>query len=910
MSWWHNFLEALSRRKYYSFDDEDDVSLSRSDSNIPGNHNNQGHLHGNEKTPPNASAPSDEPQKLARVLGLVDLTMLGVGATLGVGVYVLAGSVARNQAGPSVVISFAIAAVASLFSGFCYSEFASRISKAGSAYNYTYLSIGEFAAYVIGWNMVLEYVIGTASEAKAVSNQIDSLMNNAYQNWMTGILPIHSSFLSSYPDFIAPVFVFIITGLLSWGARESTKVNNALTFINLGTVGVIVFTGMFKLNPANWSIRKADIPPGIKNTGSGGFAPFGIAGIMTGAAKCFFGFVGFDGISTTGEETRNPKRNIPLAIILSLLIVFVCYFSIAVVITMIIPYYEQDPDAPFPAIFDRLGWPVMKWAVTTGSLVALFTAMFGAFFPLPRILYAMSRDGLLYKLFAYVSPRTKTPIISTAISGVITAIMSAIFKLDQLVDMMSIGTLLAYIIVAVCVLLLRYSDDGEEAAQGGVCPGAIVETLGNSYKEDEIHEMYLEKEGELQGHDQISGIKNEKQLPQLKNKENAGVINHVFTTEEGASNVSSPSHVALPLSIQEYIRASTRSSDQPQDSELTEFHSAPNEDGFSKTVNNDEDFVSITKRETAKRHADVSDVSTAAYCIREISDATHGIVSEKTISNSNVFETNKKALGKLKRIFHQLFNTEGVTTVTGSSERVSKVCIYIIIALTILGCFMLNSVTSAVTMGEETNVNSGQHNRGLNDSGIAPTMTFIDARNSSWNTFNNYQSFNTTIPTKLSQGNSNLHKEYSVLSQKAQSLSDLAIGGSSFNTLPIVEPTLGSFVHQQLERVESSNAVLYLKEISHFDSETRDRLRYLWFASVGIVYTLTLTILSRQGQNTRRLKFRVPFVPLVPCVSIFMNIYLMINLDISTWVRFIVWLAIGLVVYFSYGIFHSKQKTN
>uniref|UniRef100_A0A8D8YCI2 Cationic amino acid transporter 3 n=1 Tax=Cacopsylla melanoneura TaxID=428564 RepID=A0A8D8YCI2_9HEMI len=887
MSWWHNFLEALSRRKYYSFDDEDDVSLARSESNVNnnGNHSNQGHLHGNEKTPHSAaSAPGGEPQKLARVLGLVDLTMLGVGATLGVGVYVLAGSVARNQAGPSVVISFAIAAVASLFSGFCYSEFASRISKAGSAYNYTYLSIGEFAAYVIGWNMVLEYIIGTASEAKAISNQIDSLMGNAYQRWMTGILPIHSSFLSSYPDFIAPVFVFLITALLSWGARESTKVNNALTFINLGTVGVIVFTGMFKLNPANWSIRKGDIPPGVKNAGTGGFAPFGIAGIMTGAAKCFFGFVGFDGISTTGEETRNPKRNIPLAIILSLMIVFVCYFSIAVVITMIIPYYEQDPDAPFPAIFERLGWPTMKWLVTTGSLVALFTAMFGAFFPLPRILYSMSRDGLLYKIFAYVSPRTKTPIISTAISGVITAIMSAIFKLDQLVDMMSIGTLLAYIIVGVCVLLLRYSNDGQDAEQGGHTPGAFVETLGNSYKEDVTDDSDETSQSNV-------------------NNENAGVINDNFIPEDGASQLSSPSKVSLPLSIQEYIRASTRISNSPQVSELTEFQSSPNGDGFSKTVNNDEDFVSITKRETVKRHADVAEVSTAAYCVREISDASNGLAAEKTLRNANVFETNKKALGKLKRIFHQLFNTEGISTVNGSSEHISKVCIYILILLTIVGCFMLNSITSVVAVGEESVANRGPYMSRLNESTILPSLTFIDARNSS---LNKSESF-TNIPTTFSQGNTNLHKEYSVLSHQTEGVE---AGGPSFKTLPIVEPTLGSYVHQQLVRVESSNAILYLKEISHFDSDTRDRLRYCWYASVGILYTLTFTILSRQGQNTRRLNFKVPFVPLVPCVSIFMNIYLMINLDISTWVRFIVWLAVGLVVYFTYGIFHSKQKTN
>lgn len=665
---------------------------------------------------------------------------------------------------------------ASCFSGFCYSEFAARIPKSGSAYNYTYQSIGEFAAYIIGWNLVLELVIGTASEAKAIANQIDSLMGNAYEKAATRWLPIRSSFLSTYPDFIAPVFVTLITGLLSLGSRESTKVNNILTFVNLSTVGVIVFSGLFRINPANWSIKKSDIPAGA-NGGAGGFVPFGVSGIITGAAKCFFGFVGFDGIATTGEETRNPKRNIPLAIILSLLIVFVCYFSIAVVITMVLPYYEQNAEAPFPAIFDRLGWPVMKWAVTIGSLVALFTAMFGAFFPLPRILYSMSRDGLLYKPFSYISPKTQTPLISTAVSGVITAIMSAIFKLDQLVDMMSIGTLLAYIIVAISVLLLRYSDDDPQDATG---------------KQLVVPEKDLRVE-----------------KLDIKSR-NATDIDFQYGDEK---TFDSPSNGTLRLeSIPDVLSGTSLGH-----IELEKDKSSPQ-----------------LKKSKQEFHPTESFLNPVA-----------------TDPNINIIEpgeegTFQKAI-PFKRFLRDLFNTRNERSVTRSSQKVSMYCIYIIIGLTICMSFLLNDATREMD--------------------IVPT---------------------TTAPAHNDFIGSSLNKtDYSSDSHKPS------------------HPTMVEFIHSHFKQ---SGPTLYLRESADWSPETCRKVKNLIYTVFGLAYFATFTVLSRQGQNTARLNFKVPFVPLVPCVCIFMNVYLMINLDISTWIRFFVWLMLGLIIYFSYSIFHSKQK--
>ncbi|CAK1579876.1 unnamed protein product [Parnassius mnemosyne] len=406
------------------------------------------------------SLDNDSTTQLSRCLGLVDLTALGVGSTLGLGVYVLAGAVAKSVAGPAVTLSFLVAAIASAFAGLCYAEFAARVPKAGSAYVYSYVSVGEFIAFTIGWNLILEYVIGTASVAKGMANYIDSLCNNTMARTMTAIAPINVSFLADYPDLFAFTLVLLITVLLGVGVKESTKLNNIFTVINMVTVLVVVIAGAIKSDPANWSIPQSEIPEDVRDSaGAGGFAPWGVAGVMAGAAKCFFGFVGFDCVATTGEEARNPRRDIPLSIMLSLAIIFASYFSIATVLTMMLPYYLQDADAPFPYAFARAGLPGVQWLVACGAVCALCTSLLGAMFPLPRVLYAMASDKVLFRALARVHPRTQTPLVATALSGLLAATMAAIFNLNQLIDMMSIGTLLAYTIVATSVLILRYEED-------------------------------------------------------------------------------------------------------------------------------------------------------------------------------------------------------------------------------------------------------------------------------------------------------------------------------------------------------------------------------------------------------------------------------------------------------------------
>ncbi|XP_056647777.1 high affinity cationic amino acid transporter 1-like isoform X1 [Diorhabda sublineata] len=405
---------------------------------------------------------SIEETRLSRILGTFDLTALGVGSTLGVGVYVLAGKVAKDTAGPSVILSFFIAAVVSVFAGLCYAEFGARVPKAGSAYIYSYVCIGEFAAFVIGWNLILEYIIGSASVARGISLYLDTLLNNTLETTFKDIAPIHLSFMSEYFDFLAFGLSIILAIAMSFGLKESSLVNNIVTSLNIGIVLFVVILGSIKANVANWHFH----PDNTTNStivGTGGFFPFGLDGTIKGAATCFYGFVGFDCIATTGEEVRNPKKAIPISIILSLAIIFLAYFGISTVLTLMVPYYLQDENAPLPYAFDYVGWHWAKWVVAIGGICGLFSSLFGAMFPLPRIIYAMASDGLIFRFLGSVSSRFHTPVIGTILAGVLTGSMGALFELSQLVNMMSIGTLMAYTVVAASVLLLRYSVDNTPA---------------------------------------------------------------------------------------------------------------------------------------------------------------------------------------------------------------------------------------------------------------------------------------------------------------------------------------------------------------------------------------------------------------------------------------------------------------
>lgn len=439
--------------------------------------------------------------ELRRVLGILDLTMLGVGSTIGVGIYVLAGEVSRSTSGPAVTISFLIAAIASLFAGLCYAEFGARVPKAGSAYIYTYVCIGEFVAFIVGWNLILEYVIGTASVARGFSQYVDALANDSIENAFYNAMPLvsedkyYDSFLSPYPDFLSFGLALVLSVTLALGVKESSTMNNIFTGINIIVILFVIIAAGTQANTYYWSIPEDEVeevcnvtasdPGANEDWGTGGFVPFGFEGVMEGAATCFFGFVGFDVIATTGEEALNPSRTIPISIGLSLFIIFLSYFGVSAVITLAVPYCLQDKDAPLVVLFDEenIGWPAAKWFVSIGALFGFSASLFGAMFPLPRVIYAMASDGLVFRSLSSISKKFQTPTLATALSGLFAGLMAMLFNLDALVNMMSIGTLMAYTIVAVCVMLLRYRVDDDEEEAGGKIMSTLTGESSHSASE-------------------------------------------------------------------------------------------------------------------------------------------------------------------------------------------------------------------------------------------------------------------------------------------------------------------------------------------------------------------------------------------------------------------------------------------
>ncbi|XP_060517879.1 probable cationic amino acid transporter isoform X2 [Cylas formicarius] len=395
----------------------------------------------------------DKKQKLTKCLTTLDLTSLGVGSCVGTGMYLVAGMVAKNWAGPGVIISFIIAAIASIFSGACYAEFGVRVPHTtGSAYMYSYVTVG------------------TSACACALSACFDALSNKAITEAM------HTSvgdFFGRDPDYLAFVITLFMTVVLVAGVKKSLIFNNILNVINFSVWVFIMTAGLFYVNTDNWSKH-------------GGFLAQGWPGVFTGAATCFYAFIGFDIIATTGEEAATPKRSIPLAIICSLGIILIAYVTSSMMITLIVPWKEVDQDSALVEMFGYVGAYRCKYIVAVGALAGLTVSMFGSMFPMPRIIYAMAQDGLIFKIFSQVWPSTGTPALATFCSGLAAALAALFIRLEILVEMMSIGTLLAYTLVSTCVLILRYQPHSTNLVE--LLPQSLRTPLRGSPTKDGIQQ--------------------------------------------------------------------------------------------------------------------------------------------------------------------------------------------------------------------------------------------------------------------------------------------------------------------------------------------------------------------------------------------------------------------------------------
>ncbi|XP_012558865.2 cationic amino acid transporter 2 isoform X1 [Hydra vulgaris] len=384
---------------------------------------------------------SSQDTTLKRCLSVFDLTLMGVGSTLGSGIYILTGDVARNKTGPAIVLSFFIAGFASILSGLCYAEFAARIPKAGSAYVYCYVTMGEFCAFVIGWNMLLEYIIGAAVVARGLVGYVDSLTGGLIKSGTISIIgEIKVPGISSYIDFISFEIIILFTIFISFGMKNSARLNNICVSINILTITCVILVGAFYSKGHNW-----------KN-----FAPYGVPGIIAGASTCFFSFIGFDVIATVSEEARNPARAIPISMIGTITICFLAYFGVSGVVTLMVDYTKLDESAAVAVAFKQVGFKAMAYIIGAGATFGLLGTTLVSLMPVPRMLYSMSQDGLLFEFFSKVNVKTQVPVYSTVISGIFVAFIAAIIDLNELVEMLSIGTLLAYSIVVICVVLLRY----------------------------------------------------------------------------------------------------------------------------------------------------------------------------------------------------------------------------------------------------------------------------------------------------------------------------------------------------------------------------------------------------------------------------------------------------------------------
>ena len=395
---------------------------------------------------------------LKRALGALNLTMLGIGAIIGTGIFVLTGTVAAQNAGPAVVLSFVLAGVASVFAALCYAEFASLVPMAGSAYTYGYATLGEFIAWIIGWDLVLEYALGAVTVAIGWSGYVVSFLNGIGVHLPPELTAARGSLVTladgttvtALFNLPAVLIIAIVTTLLVVGIQESANVNNGIVIIKVAVVLLFIVLAAKAVDPANW---QPFIPPN-----AGTREAFGWTGVMAGAGVVFFAYIGFDAVSTAAQEAKNPQRDMPIGIIGSLLVCTLLYIVVSGIATGVVPYQQLDVPDPIAKVADVAGLGWIAGLIKLGAIAGLSSVILVMLLGQSRVFWTMSKDGLLPEFVARVHPRFRTPWITSIVTGIGVAIFSALLTVREAGSLVSIGTLLAFVIVSVGILVLRVRE--------------------------------------------------------------------------------------------------------------------------------------------------------------------------------------------------------------------------------------------------------------------------------------------------------------------------------------------------------------------------------------------------------------------------------------------------------------------